>query len=248
MAKKSKKTEPKKDSAKKDGAKAKAAAAAEQKARARAAALAADAKKARKAADKAAKAADKAEAKAIDAGALKAKPDKTELLKLALRSTEAKLTHTELKLEALQQQLDGVKALQQQAAEELLEDVLVDAAVEATVAEVLLEAELIGDPTASDAEIVEAIAIELDEVVTEAAPEPELSHEGEAAAAAEVFAAEEPTVTATELTPPLPEQPADDEPSESWTLLRLRQEAKQRGLTGTSNLPKAALLERLRAG
>lgn len=242
MAKKSKKTDSKKDSAK-----AKAVAAAESKAQARAAALADEAKKARKAADKAVKAAEKAETRAIDAGALKAKPDKTELLKLALRSTEAKLTHTELKVEALQQQIDGARALQEQAAEEVLEEVLVEAAVEATVAEVLLEAELIGDPTASDAEIVEAIAVELDEVVVEAAPEPEPSHEGEAAAAAEVFAAEAPTVTATELTPPLPEQPADQDPSESWTLLRLRQAAKQRGLTGTSNLPKAALLERLRA-
>lgn len=244
MAKKSKKTEPKKDSAKKESAKAKAAAAAEQKAQARAAALAADAKKARKVADKAAKAAEKAEAKAIDAGALKAKPDTTDLLKLAQRSTEAKLTHTELKVEALQQQLDGVQALQQQADEQVLEDVLVEAAVEATVAEVLREAELIG---ASDADIVETIATELDEIVLEAAPEPEPSHEGDAAAAAAVFEAAEPTVTATELTPPLPEQPADDEPSESWTLLRLRQAAKERGLTGTSNLPKAALLERLRA-
>jgi hypothetical protein len=55
----------------------------------------------------------------------------------------------------------------------------------------------------------------------------------------------EPAVTATELTPPLPEQPAGDQPNASWTLLRLRTEAKRRGLSGTSNLPKAALLERL---
>ena len=49
--------------------------------------------------------------------------------------------------------------------------------------------------------------------------------------------------TATQGRPPC----ADDEPNEAWTLLQLRAEAKRRGLTGTSNLPKAALLERLRA-
>ena len=64
-------------------------------------------------------------------------------------------------------------------------------------------------------------------------------------------AATQPTVAVEEadagftLGEELPEEPADDEPNESWTLLRLRAEAKRRGLTGTSNLPKAALLERL---
>ena len=231
----------------------KAAAKAKAKAAAKAATLAADAKKARKTADKAAKAAEKAEAKAIAAGspAPKAKPDETELLRLALRSTEAKLTDAERTVERLQTQIAGLHTLQDDAAEEALEDAIVDVAVAATVAEAIVDAEAVAGAV-TPADEAELVAVELDAVVAEASPAPEEpSHDGEAAEAAQVLAAsdagDEPTVTVSEMTPPLPAEPAADEPNESWTLLQLRKAAKDRGLTGTSNLPKSALLERLAA-
>ena len=48
------------------------------------------------------------------------------------------------------------------------------------------------------------------------------------------------------LTPPLP-QASDGGPDESWTLVRLRAEARSRGLKGVSSLNKSALLQRLRS-
>jgi hypothetical protein len=231
----------------------KAAAKAQAKAAAKAAALAAEAKKARKAADKAVAAADKAQAKAVAAGAPapKQRPDEAELLRLALRSAEARLTDAERKVERLEGQIADLHRLDEQEAEEAVAEALVEEAVAATVADAVLDAELAADATTTAAEEAEAVATELDEIAAEAAPEPEApSGDGDAAEAARTLAASdpgaEPTVVKDELTPPLPEQPTDGEPNESWTLVRLRQEAKQRGLTGTSNLPKAALLERLR--
>ena len=247
MAKKSTKSSKKQDA--KDREK-KAAAKAKAKAAARLAALVGDAKKARKTADKAAKAADKAEAKATAAGAPapKEQPDRTELLRLALRSTEARLTDAERRVEQLQAQIAALHEVEEDSAEEALEDAIVDAAVAATVAEAIVDAEVVAT---TPAEEIEVVAVELDAAVAQAEPAPEEpSHEGDAAEAAAVFegadAGAEPTVTTSELTPPLPEQPDAEEPNESWTLLRLRQAAKDRGLTGTSNLPKAALLQRLR--
>lgn len=246
---------PKKQSKQDEKAKKeKAADKATAKAEARTAALVADAKKARKTADKAVKAADKAQAKAFAGGAPapKAKPDEAELLKLALRSAEAKLTDAERRVAALEQQVADFRRLGEQAAAEELEDAVVEAAIVATVLDAVADTESVADASISDAEVVEAVAVELEAVVAEAEPAPEEpSHEGEAAAAAEVLAAgdpgDEPTVTTSELTPPLPAEESADEPNEAWTLLRLRAAAKERGLTGTSNLPKAALLARLRA-
>lgn len=247
---------------KKAAAGKKADAKATAKAAAKLAALSEDAKKARKAAEKATRTAQKAQAKAIAAGAAepKAKASEADLLKLALRSAEAKLTDAERKVESLERQIADLHTLDDQVLEDAIENAIVDAAVEATVVEAVVEAvvdaEVMTDTLAIDADEAEAVAAELDDILTEAeidaaAIDPEPSHEGEAADAATVFAESdagaEPTVTSTELTPPLPVQPADDEPSESWTLLQLRGEAKSRGLTGTSNLPKAVLLERLRS-
>lgn len=243
-----------KDTSKKAAAKAaekKAAEKAKAKAAAKLASLAEDAKKARKTADAAVKAAEKAEAKAAEAGAPdKRKPQESELLKLALRSTEARLTDAERKVEQLERQIADFHTLDDQVVENAIEDAIVDAAVQATVADAVLDAELAAPVTA--AEEAEVIAAELEEIAAQAQPVPEEpSHDGDAAAAAQVFAAgdagAEPTVTPSELTPPLPEPTADDVPNDSWTLLRLRAEAKRRGLTGTSNLPKAALVARLTA-
>lgn len=232
----------------------KAAAKAKAKAAAKLALLVDEAKKARKSADKAAKDADKAHAKAVGAGAPapKEEPSEAELLKLALRTTEAKLTDAERKVEALEQQIADLHARDEQEVEEAIEDTILDAAVAATIEDAVVDADLIADGTTTDAEEAEAIAVELDEIIAEAEAAPEEpTHDGEAEEAAETFEQSdpgaEPAVTTSELTPPLPEEPADDQPNESWTLLKLRAAAKERGLTGTSNLPKAALLERLRA-
>ena len=118
------------------------------------------------------------------------------------------------------------------------------------MADAIVEAETLGD--LDDAVVVEAVATDLDATSAEAdLPPEEPSHEGEAEDAAQVFtesdSVDEPAVVASESTPPLPVAPSPDEPSEQWTLLKLREEAKRRGLTGTSTLPKAALLERLRS-
>lgn len=232
----------------------KALAKAEAKAAAKVTALLAEAAKARKTADVATRAAEKAEAKAAAAGGSPAapKPDEAELLKLALRSTEARLTEAERKVEQLERQIADFHTLDDQIVEEALEDAIVDAAVQATVEEAVLDAEIVAGPATTAAEEAEGIAEELDQIVTQAEVAPEQpSHDGDAAEAAAVFeradAAADPAVAAPQLTPPLPEQPADTVPSESWTLLRLREEAKRRGLAGTSSLPKAALLARLRA-
>lgn len=245
----------KKSSAKKNDqdAQKKADAKAKAKAAAKLAALVTEARKARTTADKAAKAADKAESKATAAGAPapKTQAEDTSLLKLALRSTEAKLTDAERTIERLQGQIADLHRVQDEAAEEALEDAIVDVAVAATVAEAIVEAELVADAV-TPADEAELVAVELDAVVAEAVPAPEEpSHDGEAAEAAQVLAegdaaADGTALTGSETTPPLPAEPAADEPNESWTLLQLRKAAKDRGLTGTSNLPKAALLERLR--
>ena len=215
-----------------------------------------EAKKASKAADKAVKAAEKAQAKAVAAGAPapKAKPTEAELLKLALRSTEAKLTDAERKVEALEQQIADFHRRDAQELEDAVEDAIVDAAVEATVEDAVIDTEIAidadrdrrrggrGDRRGARRDHQRGRGRRRRSPPTRARPlrPPRCSRRADAGA--------EPTVTTAELTPPLPEDPADDEPSESWTLLKLRAEAKQRGLTGTSNLPKAALLERLRAG
>jgi colicin import membrane protein len=260
MAKsKSTKKKSKQDEAEK-AAQQKAQAKAKAKAAAKLAVLVEDAKKAEKTADKAAKAADKARAKAVAAGApeAKRKPEEAELLKLALRSTEAKLTDAERKVEALERQIADLHAADDAAVEEEVADAVIDAAVAATVVDAVVDVAVVDEALTidvTDAAEAEAVAAELDEILAEteaetAAIDPEPDHGGEAAEAATVFAGSdagaEPTVTTTELTPPLPAEPADDQPSASWTLLQLRTEAKKRGLTGTSNLPKAALLERLR--
>jgi hypothetical protein len=224
------------------------------KAAAKLALLVEDAKKTRKAADKAARTADKAQVKAVEAGAPapKSTPSEADLLKLALRTSEAKLTDAERKVEALEQQIADLHARDELEVEETIEDAIVDLAVAATVEDALVDADVVADGTTTDAEEAEAIAVELDEIISEAEAAPEEpSHDGEAESAAEAFeqsdASAEPTVTTSELTPPLPDKPAGDEPSESWTLLQLRAAAKARGLTGTSNLPKAKLLDRLRS-
>jgi hypothetical protein len=228
----------------------KADAKAKAKAAARLAMLVDAATKASKTAEKAVKAAAKAQADAVAAGAPapKAKASEADLLKLALRGAEAKLTDAERKVEALEQQIAGFHRRDLQELEDVVEEAILEAAVEATVGQVI-EAELA--VAASDAAEAEAIAEQLDEIITEVDTSPdEPAHDGDAAEAAQVFAASdagaEPTVTTSELTPPLPEGPAAEEPSGSWTLLQLRAEAKRRGLAGTSNLPKAALLQRLR--
>lgn len=255
MAKKSAKQEAKKKDAEKE-ARAKAA----KRAKVRAQSLADEAKQLRRTADKASKKAGKAERKAADARAdaglpaPAAKPDEAELLKLALRSAEAKLVDAEHRARLLEQELDGERRLQDEEVEEALEDAVVEAAVEATVADAVadtvVEAQLEGD-VVSDAELVEAIAVELDDSASDAeAVDDGPTFEGDAEASAGVFAATdagaEPGLVPSELTPPLPGAVPAEEPSATWTLLRLRQEAKRRDLTGTSNLPKAALLERLR--
>lgn len=230
-SKKSKKDAEKKDAEKKAAAKARA------RATAKLAALIDEAKRARKSADKAVKSAEKAETAAVAAGAPapKAGPSEADLLRLALRSAEAKLTDAERRVEALEQQIADFHRRDEQVIEESLEEAIVDAAVVATVEEAVVDAELA--QAASEAAEAEAVAEELDEIVAETGAEVEA-----------VGAADQPSSAAPDLTPPLPEEPADDGPNETWTLLRLRAEAKRRGLTGTSNLPKAALLERLREG
>ncbi|HEY8319005.1 MAG TPA: hypothetical protein VIG76_09250 [Amnibacterium sp.] len=206
------------------------------------AALAAD-KQARKAAKAAAKQA-KADQRSAAAKAPE-KPDQVEVLKLALRDTEAKLVDAEHRLRQVQQQLDDERRALTLAAEEAAAEAIVDAAVAETVAEAVAEAELIvGDEEA--AVVAEVVAETLDAVAAEADPVPaEPDHTGEAEEAAAVFTEALPDPET--LTPPLPDEPAADVPSEEWTLLRLREEARRRGLTGTSNLSKARLVERLTA-
>ena len=198
---------------------------------------------------------DKAEKKAKAVGVtLTTSTDKAGLLQLALRDTEAKLVAAEHRLAQVQQQLDGERALATVEAEALLEDAIVEAAVEETVAEAILGAEIValtGGEDVTDAEIAEIVADTLEEVAADAAVGPTeptgSAHEGEAEEAAAVFEAADvvPTVAPSELTPPLPNTPADDAPNATWTVIRLRAAARERGLTGTSGLSKAALLERL---
>jgi len=146
------------------------------------------------------------------------------VLKLALRDTEAKLVDAEHRLRQVQQQLDDERRALAEAAEEAV----VDAAVAETVAEAVVEAGRVAggeDP----AVVAEIVAETLEDLATEA----------------------EPVVSATAvdpLTPPLPHKPAPDVPSEEWTLVRLREEARRRGLPGVTNLSKARLVERLTRG
>ena len=152
------------------------------------------------------------------------KPEQVEVLKLALRDTEAKLVDAEHRLRQVQQQLDDERRALAEAAEEAI----VDAAVAETVAEAMAEADAVagGEDLAVVAEVV---AEALDEVAAEAEPVAR--------------------ATATDpLTPPLPHRPAADVPSEEWTLVRLREEARRRGLPGVANLSKARLVERLTRG
>lgn len=267
----------KKSKQKSKGSKKSAVDAAVKRARERAADLAAEAKSLRKSADKAEAKARKAEAKTLDARTAaglpvpQPKPDETELLRLALRSTQAQLVDAEHRLAAAEQQVAGQQELQDDAADQVIEDAIVDAAVQETVVEAIAGAvaqaqsedddldAILGPGAVSDAEsapeveaeLVEIVAVQLDEAAVAAEPAPEEpDHDGDAEEASTAFEstpADEPPLVATEATPPLPDAPADDAPNESWTLLRLRDEAKRRGLTGTSNLPKAKLLDRLRA-
>ena len=211
-----------------------------------------DEKTARKAAKRAALklALEKAKAAAKQARAARrkqagtpspAQPDQVEVLKLALRDTEAKLVDAEHRLRQVQQQLDDERRALTEAAEEAIAEAVVDAAVAETVAEAVADADLVAggeDP----AVVAEVVAETLDEVAAAAEPRDEApDHSGEAAAAAAAFS--EPD--GVDLTPPLPTEPPADAPSEEWTLVRLRSEARRRGLTGVSTLSKAGLLERL---
>ena len=215
MAKSSKKSGSKKSGSKKADRKA----AKKQDAKAAAKAkLAAEqqARKDAKAAEQQAKADKKAAARTAPG-----KPEQIEVLKLALRDTEAKLVDAEHRLRQVQQQLDDERRALAEAAEEAV----VDAAVAETVAEAMADAEAVagGEDLAVVAEVV---AETLDEVAAEAEP------------------VGRPAVP-DPLTPPLPHRPAADVPSEEWTLVRLREEARRRGLPGVANLSKARLVERL---
>jgi hypothetical protein len=183
------------------------------------------------------------------AAAATQQPDQVELLKLALRNTEAKLVDAEHRLRQVQQQLDDERRALAEASEEAVEDAVVDAAVAATVTDAVLGAELAAAAAPEDldaADLAETVAETLDEVAAEvASPVPADRSSGDAAVAAAVFATEG---TGAKFTPPLPHRPAEDRPSEAWTLVRLREEARQRGISGVSNLPKSQLVERLQRG
>ncbi len=176
-------------------------------------------KTSKKQAKKQAKRAAEQQAKQPTPATPAAKPDQVEVLKLALRDTEAKLVDAEHRLRQVQQQLDD----ERRALAEAAEAAVVDAAVAETVAEAIADAGRVagGEEPAVVAEIV---AETLDEVAAEARP---------------VARTPDP------LTPPLPHKPAPDVPSEEWTLVRLREEARRRGLPGVANLTKAGLVERL---
>jgi len=183
-------------------------------------------KSAKKSKDATKSPAKKAGSKKQSAAAPPAKPDQVEVLKLALRDTEAKLVDAEHRLRQVQQQLDD----ERRALAEAAQDAVVDAAVAETVAEAVADAELVAggeDP----AVVAEVVAEALDEVAAEAEPD-----RGERA------------IPAALLTPPLPSEPAADVPSEEWTLVRLREEARRRGLPGVTNLSKARLVEQLTQG
>lgn len=54
------------------------------------------------------------------------------------------------------------------------------------------------------------------------------------------------TIEPEALTPPLPHADSEDEPSEAWTVVRLRALARKRGVSGSANKNKAELIEALR--
>lgn len=173
--------------------------------------------------------------------------DQVTLLKLALRDTEAKLVAAEHRLHQVQQQLDDERRALAEATAPTIEaqEAVVDAAVAETVAEAVVAAEVAavattsGAPRSADAAAVAAATLEDAADAIDAA----LTMDAGAGQAG----AGTPHGPRSELTPPLPEQGSDTEPNESWTLVHLRKEAERRGITGVSNLPKAALVERLRA-
>ncbi|MDH2444736.1 hypothetical protein QDR37_12345 [Amnibacterium sp. CER49] len=254
----------KKDRGKKDaGKKGKKARKAEAKDRKRQA-------KAEKAARKAQKAEARQGRRSQQAGgkpagdAARPQPDQVEVLKLALRDTEAKLVDAEHRLRQVQQQLDDERRALALAAEERAAEQRVDAAVEATVADALLGAELAAAaaPQETVADVARDVAERLDDATAQAeVADPEAPPVEAAIDAAAVFTRDEPALPATPspagggtvdaaagdraYTPPLPHAPQDGRPNDSWTLVHLRQEAKRRGLQGVSNLPKHALVERL---
>jgi hypothetical protein len=184
--------------------------------------------------------------------------DQVAVLKLALRDTEAKLVAAEHRLRQVQQQLDDERRALAEATGATIEreEAVVDAAVAETVAEAVVAAELAAaagsgttDPTDLAAATLEEAAEVLDAVLAdEAAPGRPLGGTGASHADAEARSDAEAAFTgaAGTLTPPLPEHGSDAEPNESWTLVHLRKEAERRGITGVSNLSKAALIERLR--
>jgi hypothetical protein len=204
------------------------------------------AKKAKKAAAKQATAADEQPKSAAKQTPAVTKPDQVEVLKLALRDTEAKLVEAEHRLRQVQQQLDDERRALAEAAEEEVAEAVLEAAVTETVAEAIVDAELVAADQ-GPAVVAEVVAETLDEVAALADPaDPEADHTGEAKQAAAAFT--RTPRAGSEFTPPLPEEPSPDTPSEEWTLVRLREEARRRGLAGAANLPKARLVERLTQG
>ena len=175
--------------------------------------------------------------------------DQVEVLKLALRDTEAKLVAAEHRLHQVQQQLEAERrALADATDPAAAEEAVVDAAVAETVAEAIVAAVVeqdqqgvVGDPTEAAATTLEEAAEAIDAALADA----DLVEEG---LADETGAGTDSPVVAAEpggLTPPLPHEGSEDRPNASWTLVRLRKEAERRGITGVSNLPKAALVQRL---
>lgn len=58
--------------------------------------------------------------------------------------------------------------------------------------------------------------------------------------------ADSPAQPKLDLVPPLRKPAADDEPSEAWTVVRLRAVAKERRVPGYTGMSKVQLLEALR--
>jgi hypothetical protein len=154
----------------------------------------------------------------------------------------------------VQQQLDDERRALAEATGSAIEaqEAVVDAAVAETVAEAVVAAELAALATTSgaprSADAAEVAAATLEDVA--GAIDAALAMDAVPADSGEADRAPAgggtPHGPRSELTPPLPEQGSETEPSEAWTLVHLRKEAERRGITGVSNLPKAALIERLR--
>lgn len=161
--------------------------------------------------------------------------DLIEALQGALRSTDARLAEAERRLQQLQQRFDDERLALADTADGIGEEALLDAAVAVTVEEAVRGAEesIEGagalDDLVAEAEVLEVAASVLDEVAGEVGGAESAEDDGVDAETRGARAA------------------PDDGPDESWTLVRLRQEARHRGLTGTSTLAKEALLARLTA-